>query len=171
MKNPVDALADARSDLGQRSGATASASDAPAGGNQRIEGWESRFNAVVAGALDKPYRLGRYDCFLFACACAEALTGVNPGLAHHGTYRGRIGAARRIREFAGGGMREGITKLLGVPPGPPRLARRGDWMLWTDAAGQDHIGVCLGATAALLAKSGLNQVALDDCSAAWPVGR
>ena len=41
----------------------------------RREGWERRLQDVVRAAQDKPYKLGENDCFRFACAAVEALTG------------------------------------------------------------------------------------------------
>ena len=135
----------------------------------RADGWESRLAAAVAGALDRPYRLGEHDCFIFANRCAEAMTGVNPGIAFIGKYTMRIGVLRLIRAYAGGGLREGITKMLGIEPLPPRQARRGDWLLYHDDVGE-HIGVCLGGTAAVLIEHGLSHVALDKCVCAWAIG-
>lgn len=136
---------------------------------QRRDGWESRLAAVVAAACDKPYALGEHDCFRFACKCAEALSGVDLSKDFAGKYKTRTGALRLAKKFAGGGLKEGITKLLGVEAQPPRNARRGDWLLYDDGK-EDHIGVCTGSEIAVLAEVGLNRVRFDDCVCCWQVG-
>jgi hypothetical protein len=135
----------------------------------RLDGWEGRLALVVAAATDAPYELGRHDCFRFACACAEALTGADLSIGFAGKYKSRRGALRLARKFAGGGMRVAIGKLLGVADQPPRMARRGDWLLFNDGA-EDHIGICTGAEIAVLAERGLNRVRFDDCVCCWAVG-
>jgi hypothetical protein len=141
----------------------------------REDGWESRLALVVAAATDAPYELGRHDCFRFACACAEALTGVDLSVGFTGKYKSRLGALRLARKFAGMnapafmGLRTAITKLLGVADQPPRMARRGDWLLFNDGS-EDHIGICVGGEIAVLAEVGLNRVRFDDCICCWAVG-
>ena len=96
----------------------------------RQDGWESRLAQTVARAMDSPYAIGQHDCFLFACACAEALTGVDIAAHLAGRYRTRIGAMKLIRVL--GGPAKAITELLGVEAQGARLARRGDWLLYRD---------------------------------------
>jgi len=135
----------------------------------RREGWEGRLAAVAAAASTMPYEIGTHDCFRFACACAQALTGADLYAPWSGRYRTRIGGLRLIGAFAAGGARAGIGRLLGVAEQPARLARRGDWLLYRDAGGE-HIGVCLGGTVAVLGEHGLQQAGFDDCICCWPVG-
>lgn len=136
----------------------------------RLQGWEGRLSAVVEAARNTPYKLGEHDCFRFACAAVEALTGADVWTAWRGRYRTRREALRRIREFGGGGFTEAGTKLFGVAPVPVGLARRGDVLEYADDSCAAHLGVCVGAHVAVLAESGLAFVRLSDCRHAWRVG-
>ena len=144
---------------------------APAAGPAfRLQGWESRLAAIVEAARSTPYKLGEHDCFRFACAAVEALTGADIWTTWAGRYRTRREALRRIHEFGGGGFTEAATRLFGGPLVHPGLARRGDVLEYEDAAREQHLGVCVGAHVAVLKDSGLAFVPLHECRHGWRVG-
>ena len=136
----------------------------------RVEGWEGRLAKVIAGALDRPYQLGRHDCFTFACECCEAICGEHPGGQIIGAYDTRRSSLRLVRMLSEEGGRGAIEKLVGKPSRPPQMAQRGDWLLYIDDVGVEHLGVCIGAVAAVLGETGLNHIGLRDCVCSWPIG-
>ena len=132
--------------------------------------WPERLAEVVATATDKPYVLGRWDCLRFACACIEAMTGTDFWPRFAGSYKTHREALRAIILVARD-LPTAIGNTLGVPPVPTLLAHRGDLVLYRDPAGE-HIGVCLGATVAVLGPDGLLHLPLthDGLGPAWRIG-
>lgn len=136
----------------------------------RLQGWEMRLHACVEAARARPYRLGEHDCFRFACAVVEALTGADLWAPWAGRYRTRLGALRQIHRFGGGGFTEAGTKLFAVAPVAMGLARRGDIAEFADPDGEQHLGVALGPDVAVLAAGGLTFVKRSACRHVWRVG-
>lgn len=134
----------------------------------RIEGWEARLAAEVEAARAKPYEIGVHDCFRFACACVQALTGVDLWAQYGGGYRTRREAMRELAKH-GASFDEVFSTGFGVNPISPRLARRGDVLKYEDARGA-HLGVCVGGEAALLDEEGLVFLPLARCAHAWRIG-
>lgn len=134
----------------------------------RLEGWEGRLAAVIEAARGEPYELGRHDCFRLACRSAQALTGVDLWSEWAGTYRTRSQALRRITEYAGTYDRA-FSRLFGCEPVDVRQARQGDVLKFVEN-GEPHLGVCVGAEAAVLGEKGLLFVPLLDCERCWRIG-
>lgn len=136
----------------------------------RSEHWPARLAAVVACAATRPYVLGEWDCLRFSCACIDAMTGVDlwPRFSGYRTKRQALVTIARIAPTLG----EAITAVLAVPPQPVFLGRRGDIALYRDDAGEEHIGVVLGARVGVLGADGLLQVSLADVRlvSTWRVG-
>jgi cell wall-associated NlpC family hydrolase len=141
----------------------------PAPPMTRLHDWPERLAAVVASAQHQPYRLGQHDCLRFTCQCVGAVTGVDLWPQFAG-YTSRLQALRTIAAIAPG-LGQAVSVVLGMAPVAPLLARRGDVLLYTDAGGE-HLGVCFGATAAVLGPQGLAHVPLDHAGflQAWRVG-
>ena len=137
---------------------------------ERLPGWEERLEAVLVAAANKPYRIGTHDCLRLACRAVEALTGVDYWREFAGRYKSQRDALRRIRMY-GDTLTDAVTVVLGITPKGPLMARRGDLLTYRDESGE-HIGVCAGATVALMAEGGLVYVALDDASLlfSWRIG-
>ncbi len=145
----------------------------------RLEGWESRLVAVIEAARARSYALGEYDCFRLACAAVAALTGVDLWPAWAGRYRTRREALRLLVEFAGPGhsaaamplFSAAFTRLFCAARESPRRARRGDILEYVDSAsGEQHLGVCVGACAAVPGEHGLLFVPLSQCAGVWRIG-
>lgn len=134
----------------------------------RITGWEQRLDQAIAAAKGRRFEMGVNDCYTFACACAEAVTGINPSTLVKATYRSRHGALNIIGRR--GGVSAAITGLIGRAPLPSvREAQRGDWLIYPSAAG-DALAVCLGIGAVGQTAEGLEHVRTVDCRLAWRIG-
>lgn len=135
----------------------------------RRQDWPERLAEQIAAAQARPYELGRHDCLRFACACIEAMTGVDYWPRFSG-YKTKLQALRTIAQIAPT-LGEAVTAVLAVPPERPAMARRGDVLLYQDEQGE-HLAVCAGATCAVLAPDGLRHVRLDHAGLkyCWRVG-
>jgi hypothetical protein len=133
----------------------------------RLPGWEARLAALVAAAAARPYRLGEHDCWLFACACARALTGTDMAARLPGAYATHRDALRLIRRL--GGPVRAASSLVGAEPAPVARARRGDWLLYEDGRGA-HLGVCLGPVGAVLTETGLQELPVGRFKCCWMIG-
>ena len=156
----------------------------------RSNGWERRLAGVIESARDVPYVLGTHDCFRVACQAVEALTGIDLWEEWAGQYRTRGEAIALLRHYAArGGYRpphpalspEGrgestrqsaftfaFSRLFGHDPEPMTRARRGDICEYFDR--EPHLGVCQGATVAVLGEFGLKHVPRSACSHCWLIG-
>lgn len=137
---------------------------------QRREDWPERLAEVVRQAQDAPYVLGEWDCLQFCCRAIEAMCGVDlwPHFSGYRTKRQALVTIARIApSFA-----EAVTTVLAVDPHPVRHALRGDVMFYRDPTGEEHLGLCLGGTAAVLAPDGLLQIPLSDAGllCSWRIG-
>jgi hypothetical protein len=135
----------------------------------RLEGWESRLNAVIEGARDKPYVLGSWDCFRLACNVLEALTGVDRWPEWRGRYATKEQALRLLASRASS-FEDAGDGFFGVPHVATAFARRGDIVALATGDGAKHLGVCLGSRAACLSESGLVFVPVAKCLCVWRIG-
>lgn len=134
----------------------------------RLEGWEVRLSAVIEAARGEPYELGRHDCFRLACRSVQALTGADLWSEWAGSYRTHAQALRRIVEV--GGSYDGcFSRIFGSEPVNVRLARQGDILKFVEN-GEPHLGVCIGAEAAVLGETGLLFVPCLACEVCWRIG-
>lgn len=67
-------------------------------------------NAAIDRALMGPMVWGVDDCCLWVCDLIAAQTGVDLAAPLRG-YSSRLGAARKLREFAAGGLPEAAIKI------------------------------------------------------------
>jgi hypothetical protein len=135
----------------------------------RVPDWPERLQEQISIARHKTYRLGQHDCFIFACACAKAMTGVDYFAKFGGQYKSRTESLRQIRKFGGSGAAEAVDRLVGADRRRTILqARRGDWVLYADSNGE-HLGICIGARCMVLNEEGLGSVAMQDCITAWDI--
>ena len=113
----------------------------------RPEGWESRFAAVLKEAGSREFDAQTWNCALFVKACVEAIL-----------CRPMPSRLSRTLER---------TVDAHFPRITPSLARRGDVVL----AQIPHrtLGVCVGAKAAFVGKSGLVTEPMNRVLIAWSV--
>lgn len=120
---------------------------------RRLDGWESALNETIASFKNRPYVLGESDCLSFACACYAAITGIDHWPDWKGKYDTRRGALLLLAGMKRN-LEDAVSGLGGLERVPLTMARRGDVMIYKDARGP-HIGVCVGAHAALYADDGI----------------
>lgn len=140
---------------------------------ERREGWETRLAHVIVGATHHSYKLGEHDCFRLALAAVEALTHVDLWPDWQGRYATRLQSLRLLLDFAGPGgnpFTRAFTRLFGVEPSPMSGARRGDIAEYTDAEGQQHLGVVAGSRVVVLGEHRLLNVSRADCTHCWRIG-
>jgi hypothetical protein len=117
---------------------------------------------------------GQTDCVLTVASAVEALTGEHPAPAMIGSYKTEKGALGRVKRL--GGLDALATRYLGEPLLTPRLAQRGDVVLFAleDQPGKpsvERLGLCEGATILARGDRGLARRPMRLAIKAWPVGR
>lgn len=133
----------------------------------RLPDWDARLFAVVEAHEGAAFVWGHADCFTFAMACVEAVTGANPYADEAGRWRSAAGARRRLRARGFGSIEAAIAAVF--PEIPPALAQRGDLAIVHGA--HETVTVSLGARFLSLAPAGgLAGVRLDHVSKAFRVG-
>lgn len=109
----------------------------------RLPDWEERLHAFMLANRDREFQWGQWDCILFACAAAEAMTGVDKAAAYRGRYSTRRGAARILRRLGQGTLLATVDHEFSAKPVSHAL--RGD-LVWHAGC----VGICLGGTAAFV---------------------
>lgn len=137
---------------------------------ERAPGWEDRLAAVITAARSQPYALGKHDCFRLACSVVQALTGRDLFGPWAGAYSSKREALRRIAEFDERGFTAAASRFFGAQPEPMSAARRGDICEYKDDAGEQHLGVVMGAMVAVLGPDGLEFLQRDLCAHCWRIG-
>lgn len=108
----------------------------------RPHDWPERLAAAISAHETEPYELGRSDCFTFAMACVEAVTGADPSAGRRKPYktmRAALSAARK----AGFADLPAILASIGEPI-PTAWAGRGDLAV-VDGPEGPGFAVCEGA--------------------------
>ncbi len=134
---------------------------------QRRQDWPLQLNACIEAARGRAFERGRWDCMLFAADCVLAMTGEDPAAWARDLYGTKLEALRILRER--GGIENVIAEAGGVPLASPKLAQRGDIVLfnWNDGEG---LGVVLGDKAAVpAAEGGLHYAPMKLWLRAWGV--
>lgn len=109
----------------------------------RLPDWESRLHEFMLANRDRGFAWGEWDCILFACAAADAITGVDKAAAYRGRYTDAQGAALALRELGQGTLLKTVEHEF--EPKPVGYAMRGD-LIWHAGC----VGVCMGPTAAFV---------------------
>lgn len=141
---------------------------------ERLPGWERRLNDAITAARALPYELGTHDCFRFACAVIQALTGADRWPEFAGRYTTRREAMVAMAAYGSNYTAAG-TAFFGVEPVSWKMARRGDILEFREPEGwsqpgEVHLVVCNGDHALGLRPEGLTRVPLNLCAHAWRVG-
>lgn len=109
----------------------------------RFPDWEERLTNFMTANRDREFAWGEWDCILFACAAAEAITGHDAAAAYRGRYSDERGARAILRKLGQGTLL--ATVDANFVPKPVARAIRGD-LIWHAGC----VGVCLGGTAAFV---------------------
>jgi len=118
----------------------------------RLPDWEQRLGAFMAQNRDRPFEWGRWDCVLFATACADELTGTDEAAEFRGQYDSRKGSAAILREKGKGTLLR--TMDAHFRRKKPGFAQRGD-LVWFAGS----VGVCVGAQALFVGEERLAEAA------------
>ena len=95
----------------------------------RRRDWPSRLSAYLAAARGRPWRRGRFDCWLFMAGAVRAMTGRDLARGFRG-YRSR---AEGIRRLEARGYADPVEILLEhFAEIPPDQAGPGDLVLFGD---------------------------------------
>lgn len=90
---------------------------------QRLDDWEARLIAVLEAAQSRPFRLGTWDCALFAAAAVEAQTGFDGGAPFRGRYTTVIGFRRALKRAGFADQFAPFDAALGARVAPLQAAR------------------------------------------------
>jgi len=149
--------------------------------SQRFDDWPQRLEAALNHWSLKEFVWGESDCFCFAAAMVEAMTGNDPMAGLRDQYHDRESAYALLnnRIFMPGsqevvilsGHRNAIETVMGEPQSV-RLAQRGDLILYQFGNGDKLIGVVDGSgrkAAAMAEEKGLVRLMVKLGSASWRV--
>ena len=135
----------------------------------RYPDWQSRLNKAIQEARDKEYEIGKHDCALFAAKVIKDITGRDFFSSLKGKYGSRRESLKFIREVAGAGLKEAVSKFLEQETIPVSYATQGDLMFLVDFTGMEHLGICIGKRTAFLTDGGLCFYETLDCLWAWKI--
>jgi hypothetical protein len=133
----------------------------------RLPDWQPRLVALVNERRLVPYAYGENDCWHFARAGIEAMTGtlLFPEMT---PYRGWVGAAKMLIANGWETVEDGVTALLG-PPIDPNESRPGDVVSY-EAVGDRHLAMRVGDAALTPSLEGLTVIERARWCRAWSVG-
>lgn len=140
---------------------------------QRREDWPERLHVFLQERKGRAFEWGVNDCALLLCDAVLAMTDVDLAAEFRGKYSTELGAARAMKRFANGGVKELAEKIaadFGIEEIPVLMARRGDAvMVLTDMG--PALGIAgLDGVSALFAGPGSIRVALlRDALKAWRI--
>ena len=134
--------------------------------------------AVTGRDLGKGIR-GAYNSEIGSYRTMRALVGGRKAAKRLDSAPKSALSSGRSPPFAGELLGRAVTAVLGTEPVQPALAMRGDPMLYREKSGpesppdsdreegQEHLGICLGAEAAVLGEAGLRFFPITDFICAW----
>ena len=127
--------------------------------------WVERLHMIVEAGAAVPFTFGSHDCGRFAARCIDAMTGSDREAELARQYANERTAARFLRRE--GGIEAAVTARLGDPI-TVLEAGRGDVCLIPGEDGPG-LGVCVGATVAVLRPEGIRYAPLSAALKAWRV--
>lgn len=134
----------------------------------RPEGWEHKLSDLIESARCKEYRISKHDCALFVNEGIKISTGKDYSAQWKGKYSSSREALKVIAQLGFRTLREATSHILGRNFVPARSLSRGDPALYIDASGQQHLGICMGATVVcLLEGKGIVHIPLEIIPGGW----
>lgn len=136
---------------------------------RRVEDWPERLLALIDSRRDLPFAWGENDCCTFAFDAVKAMTGVDPMADWRGRYDSAPGVAREMVRRGFKTLAEAVDAAMPEVLSSPRLAQRGDVVMF-DALEGPALAVVVGAHAAGVGPQGVTWVQMDQWTRAWKVG-
>jgi len=131
----------------------------------RKDTWDVDLMKFIQSRSKTPFQWGEHDCTLFAADCAKVMTGIDLAEKYRG-YSTETGAALIIGRA--GSLRNLINETLSESEISPKMARRGDWILF-DNEGAEAVGVCVGTMFTAAGKEGLVMRKMSDAITVWRI--
>jgi hypothetical protein len=138
---------------------------------RRFDDWPERLDQFVAGAIDKYFEWGSFDCCLFSCDAVLAITGVDLAADFRGSYSSELGAARLLAKYRGvEGIAWKVAAEHSILEVPVLMAQRGDIVIMDGERGPT-LGIVAphGDKALFLGVDGMAAVELSKCRKAWRI--
>ncbi|MEN6375556.1 MAG: hypothetical protein ABFD75_12380 [Smithella sp.] len=131
----------------------------------RADTWDVDLMNFIKSRRKTPFQWGAHDCTLFAVDCAKVMTGIDLAEKYRG-YTTETGAALIIGRA--GSLKDLINETLSAFEISPKMARRGDWILF-DNEGAEAVGVCIGTMFIAAGMDGLIMREMSDAITAWRI--
>ena len=122
---------------------------------RRVEDWPERLLALVEEHRQQPFQWGKNDCCTFAGEAVARMTGADLLADVRGRYNSARSAAVVMARVGGLGAYLGER----LPPVAPKLARRGDVVMFESIEGP-ALGIALGVYAVGVGPEGVTWVAM-----------
>lgn len=140
---------------------------------KRFDDWPTLLYDYNRKMLDEPFVWGEHDCALFPCNCVREYTGVDFAEPFRKKYKTKIGAARVLKEYSGGGLKETaeqIAKENSLEEVPRAFVQRGDVLL-LDSDEDTIMGILDTASLPLtVGLNGLRNYPTERIIKAWRIG-
>ena len=133
----------------------------------RLPDWQPRLAKLVNERRSVPYAYGSNDCWCFAQAAINAVTGktLRPDIAPK-TW---LAAAKVLISNGWESVEAMMTELLGPPMDDPKTSQPGDIVSF-ELLGSEHLAVRAGDTALTPGRDRLEMIAVTEWRKAWRVG-
>lgn len=141
----------------------------------RRQHWDTQaFHQFLMQRAKMPFVWGANDCALFAADGIEAITGVDIAADFRGKYSDEAGAWAAVHTVTGGATIADAAAWCAAKHGfaewtHPRMARRGDLVVFTGAGGVVASGLIhlSGAHIVAIGESGLYRFSITKVLRAW----
>ena len=137
----------------------------------RKEDWPERLHEAIRSLETTPFVWGSSDCLMNASTLIQAITGVDPGAAHRGTYSSLEGALQIVTAAGCADIEAFVTKMAsenGYQEIGVKFASRGDLVIFDSPDGPAY-GVVAGVEAIVTGPNGLRKLPTLTARKAWRV--
>lgn len=132
----------------------------------RVDNWSRKLGEYLAEVSDKPFKVGVFDCALFAADCATIITGVDCVAEYRGKYKTDKGAIRLLKKRHGGLAEAFDAHFARIEPS---MAQRGDICAYDGDEGVLAIAVKWSSGWVATTKEGVKAVTIEPIIV-WGVG-
>lgn len=132
---------------------------------QRIENWPKHLNEYLVSVRERTYKLGTWDCCVFAAGAVKIITGIDPMKEARGQYGDSEESYREaLHRIYGGDLQHALTLKFG-PLRPGASGQRGD-IAWYE----NCCGIIIGRTALFIFEEGYGLVPITNLTGVFKVG-